>query len=172
MPSPTDCTTSRRRPGARKSSERSPPCWRAVRPSTRTRGPRAPPRGSSAGDSVPASDLGRMKAYLERVQAAVGTGNDAGLQVDAPGNGRAVLLVNGAVTALRQDVQHHLDRGRVFEEGAVRLDDAPTGQGVPHDDRDDVRLDEGGDLFEQRRGGVLVGVEAAHELLPRVKRHL
>ena len=33
-------------------------------------------------------------------------------------------------------------------------------------------LDEGGDLLEQRRGGVLVGVEAAHQLLPRVQGQL
>src|SRR5260221_3893857 len=121
---------------------------------------------------MPAPALGWVKAYLERVQAALRTCDDAGREVDAAGNGRALLLVDGVVTTLRQDVQHHLDRGRVFEESAVRLDDALAGQGVPHDDRHDVRLDEGGDLFEQGRGGVLVGVEAAHELLPRVQRHL
>ena len=35
--------------------------------------------------------------------------------------------------------------GRVLEERVVRLHDAPTGQGVAHDDRDDLRLDERGD---------------------------
>jgi hypothetical protein len=76
------------------------------------------------------------------------------------------------VAAFGQDVQHHVDRGGVFKESAVCLHHAPTGQGMSNDDRDDVRLDEGGDLPEQGRGGVFVGVETADQLLPGVQGQL
>ena len=113
-----------------------------------------------------------MEADLEGVLDAITASDEASLQVDVIGNGGGAQLIDGVVAALGQGVQHHVDGDRILEQSAVGLDDAPTGQGMADHHRDDPPLDEGGDLLEQGRGGVLVGVEATDELLPGVQRQL
>ena len=113
-----------------------------------------------------------MEADLEGVVGAVLAGDGAGLQIEPAGDGRALLLVDGVVAAFSQHIQRHVDAGRIVEQGAVRPHHAAAGQGVPQDDRDDLRLDEHGDLLEPRGRGVLVRIEAPHQLLPGVPGHV
>src|SRR6056297_3149647 len=124
-----------------------------------------PPRSTGA-----ATDFARLETYLKAIDLFDLADDLAGLEVKPLRNLRPVHIRDRAKASFGENIDHHGQGRRIFENRILRIDHRHPGDGVPHDDRHEAIIDHFNDLVKQVRPFQLIRVHPPHQFLACVER--
>ena len=96
-----------------------------------------------------AADLAPFEENHDSIDLLLLAGDFAGLQVHALRDRTSADINHGVVTAFRENVDQHLQRKRIIQQRILGTDGCATGDGMPHDNRNQLGFDQRNDLVKQ-----------------------